>query len=341
MEGWFALSEQFHTQSDPAFCGLGTLVVALNALEIDPGRVWKGPWRWYGEELLDCCLPLEQVRERGVTLDQLACLARCNGAHARIDRADEASADALREAVRNAAHRARGQVVVAGYSRKELGQTGDGHYSPIGGYHAARDLALVLDVARFKYPPHWVPIETLHRAMRAPDPATGRARGFIVLERSPFPAALFFRVLLEGDLAGMKKLLFEEIPASLAAPDPRSCCLPLDPALQDRLCTALAPLRDTRAELVPEHRALVDALLEDVRRTRAYAHVRDASACTAELCAETISMLLLALPDHVVAGLGDDERHVLAPLRDGAVGESLEREVAVLREQLTMLVEWR
>src|SRR6185295_3304569 len=87
MEGWFALSEQFHTQSDPAFCGLGTLVVVLNALEIDPGRVWKGPWRWYGEELLDCCLPLEQVRERGVTLDELACLARCNGANARVARA--------------------------------------------------------------------------------------------------------------------------------------------------------------------------------------------------------------------------------------------------------------
>src|SRR5687768_17865140 len=77
MEGWFALSEQFHTQSDPAFCGLGTLVVALNALEIDPGRVWKGPWRWYGEELLDCCLPLDQIRERGITLEELACLARC------------------------------------------------------------------------------------------------------------------------------------------------------------------------------------------------------------------------------------------------------------------------
>src|SRR5438105_6644694 len=53
MEGYFALSEQFHTQSDPATCGLSTLVVALNALAIDPGRLWKGPWRWYSEELLD------------------------------------------------------------------------------------------------------------------------------------------------------------------------------------------------------------------------------------------------------------------------------------------------
>jgi glutathione gamma-glutamylcysteinyltransferase len=79
MEAFFPLIEQFHTQADPAFCGLGTLVVALNALGVDPGRLWKGPWRWFSEELLDCCTPLERVRAQGVTLDELACLARCNG----------------------------------------------------------------------------------------------------------------------------------------------------------------------------------------------------------------------------------------------------------------------
>jgi len=82
--GYFALAEQYQTQSDPAFCGLGSLVVALNALAIDPGRLWKGPWRWFSEELLDCCVSLEQVRAQGVDLDTLACLARCNGAEAAV-----------------------------------------------------------------------------------------------------------------------------------------------------------------------------------------------------------------------------------------------------------------
>ena len=40
------------------------------------------------------------------------------------------------------------QVMIVSYSRKALGQTGDGHYSPIGGYHSATDQVLVLDVAR-------------------------------------------------------------------------------------------------------------------------------------------------------------------------------------------------
>jgi glutathione gamma-glutamylcysteinyltransferase len=73
MEGYFPLAEQFHTQSDPAFCGLGSLVVALNALGIDPGRLWKGPWRWFSEELLDCCKSLDEVRRSGITLDEAAC----------------------------------------------------------------------------------------------------------------------------------------------------------------------------------------------------------------------------------------------------------------------------
>ena len=29
---------------------------------VDPKRVWKGPWRWFSEALLDCCEPLEVVK---------------------------------------------------------------------------------------------------------------------------------------------------------------------------------------------------------------------------------------------------------------------------------------
>lgn len=40
--------------------------------------------------------------------------------------------------------------LVVSYSRKELLQTGDGHFSPIGAYDVASDMVLVLDTARFK-----------------------------------------------------------------------------------------------------------------------------------------------------------------------------------------------
>src|SRR6185369_14241389 len=95
MEGYFPLAEQFHTQSDPAFCGLGTLVLVLNALAIDPARVWKGPWRWYAEEMLDCCVSTERIAREGITMGQFACLARCNGAKVDIHRADRSTLDEL------------------------------------------------------------------------------------------------------------------------------------------------------------------------------------------------------------------------------------------------------
>jgi glutathione gamma-glutamylcysteinyltransferase len=185
LNGYFPLAEQFHTQSDPAFCGLASLVVALNALSIalsiDPGRQWKGPWRWFSEDLLDCCVPLADVRERGVDIDEFACLARCNGADVEVHRSDSTTLEAWRAALAIAAS---GEaVVVTSYDRAALGQTGSGHFSPIGGYHATGDLALILDVARFKYPPHWVSGDSLWRAMEHADPTTGQARGWIVIRR--------------------------------------------------------------------------------------------------------------------------------------------------------------
>ena len=181
LDGYFNLAEQFHTQAEPQFCGLGSLVVALNALAIDPGRRWKGSWRWFSEELLDCCASLDQIRQRGLDLDEVACLARCNGAAAEMYRAETSDASAWRASLHAAARGER--VVVASYDRAGLDQTGSGHFSPIGGYHAARDLVLVLDVARFKYPAHWISAERLWQAMHALDPATGRSRGWIALRR--------------------------------------------------------------------------------------------------------------------------------------------------------------
>lgn len=182
MVGYFPLAEQFHTQSEPAYCGLGSLVMALNALAIDPGRLWKGSWRWFAEDMLDCCLPLAEIRERGLSIDELACLARCNGAEVTVERADTNNLGAWRDALQSAA--SGDAIIVASYDRAAVGQTGSGHFSPVGGFHASRDLVLILDVARFKYPPHWVSAEHLWQAMQADDPAIGRARGWIALRRS-------------------------------------------------------------------------------------------------------------------------------------------------------------
>lgn len=188
---FFPLVAQLHTQADPAWCGLGSLVTTLNALDIDPQRTWKGPWRHFSEELLICCKALEDAAKDGLTLVEVGCLARCNGAEVLGRTAEPGALDTFRDDLATSARSGTGPFVVVNYTRQALGQTGDGHFSPIGAIHPGRDLALVLDVARFKYPPHWVPIPRLFEAMTAVDPATGHPRGWLVLSRAPADAPRF------------------------------------------------------------------------------------------------------------------------------------------------------
>ena len=189
METFFALAEVFETQSEPAFCGLGTLVTALNALEVDPGELWKGPWRWYDAKMLDCCVDLDEIAERGLTFDEWVCLAKCQGLAVEATRASEASEQTFRQLVARECASAAGRILCVSYSRRPLGQTGDGHFSPVGGYHAASDSVLVLDVARFKHPPHWLPLPLLWQAMLLLDDATKRARGYATLARAAPPVS--------------------------------------------------------------------------------------------------------------------------------------------------------
>lgn len=56
-----------------------------------------------------------------------------------------------------------------------------GHFSPLGGYCAAQDMVLIMDVARFKYPPHWVPLTLLFQSMNEVDNETKRSRGYAIL----------------------------------------------------------------------------------------------------------------------------------------------------------------
>eukprot|EP00471_Norrisiella_sphaerica_P001466 CAMPEP_0184480530 /NCGR_PEP_ID=MMETSP0113_2-20130426/2033_1 /TAXON_ID=91329 /ORGANISM="Norrisiella sphaerica, Strain BC52" /LENGTH=548 /DNA_ID=CAMNT_0026859071 /DNA_START=130 /DNA_END=1774 /DNA_ORIENTATION=- len=205
---YFPLAEQFRTQDEPAFCGLSTLVMVLNSLAIDPGRIWKGGWRWFSEEMLDCCESLENIRKNGISFDKLSCLASCNGAevetwHPNLDPESIHDEIHLRDIVRRSCATSGGPFLIACYSRAVLSQTGDGHFSPIAAYHEDSDMVLIMDTARFKYPPHWVPLKLLLRAMREKDKESGQPRGYMRLSRAsgdggPSSSVLFVLTLRKG-----------------------------------------------------------------------------------------------------------------------------------------------
>lgn len=198
MEVFFPLIETFHTQAEATFCGLGTLVNILNALEVDPGELGvSGVWRWYNEWMLDCCVEIDEIQTKGLIFDQWVCLAACQGLDVSSVRAEETSIEEFRSTVARVCAQ-RDSMLCVSYSRKVLGQTGDGHYSPVGGYHTESDQVLVLDVARFKYPPHWVPLQLLWDAMLSVDKDTGRSRGYATLSRPATNAGLACLQLIFG-----------------------------------------------------------------------------------------------------------------------------------------------
>ena len=195
MESYFSLAEQFVTQSEPSYCALSSLAMVLNALNFDPKKVWKGPWRWVSEETLQCETQicghsLEKVKRDGMDFDEFESLARCHGirilAHKNYVKNHTEACDRnlsqFRSYVTSVCCSDKSEsFIVANFSRQVLGQTGDGHFSPIGGYHKEKDLVLIMDVARFKYPPFWVPLELLWKSMAVDDEKTKSPRGYFIL----------------------------------------------------------------------------------------------------------------------------------------------------------------
>lgn len=79
----------------------------------------QGVWRWFDDEMLDCCQLLETIRERGITLGELACVATGNGADTNIHYGPDISIETFRRMVEISCSRCCGSktVLIASYSR--------------------------------------------------------------------------------------------------------------------------------------------------------------------------------------------------------------------------------
>lgn len=226
---YFMLTQHWDNQSDPASCGVTTLRQVLNAAGMDPTAVrWKGGWRYYGSDAMVICRCMDPVRiqRAGITLDDFVRLAHCHGLEGRVERPEavrtqesSTSSEHSHRQVKNTVDAFRNDILeslqtrlpiqqggdakdgekevvpptflVVSFSRAVLQQTGDGHFSTVAAYDAETDSALVLDVARFKYPPYWVKVQELYDAMLPADPVTKESRGWSLWQRAgPWPSHL-------------------------------------------------------------------------------------------------------------------------------------------------------
>ncbi|KAI7905476.1 Phytochelatin synthase-domain-containing protein [Cokeromyces recurvatus] len=178
-ESFFKLMGNFSTQSSPYHGGVSSLAMVLNALEIDPKRIWKGNWRWFSSEQMKTCSPEKSIKEHGIPFDEFTCIAQT---HCKVQPKRGVSYEQFISDLKLVTSDTISQMVV-NYSRLALGQLDPlAHFSPIGGYNKDENQVLIMDVARGKYPSIWVNAKDLYRAMMDfHEQESGLSRGYFIL----------------------------------------------------------------------------------------------------------------------------------------------------------------
>jgi hypothetical protein len=190
-KSFIPLMMHFTTQNDPAYCGAASSAIVLNAIGIRrPVSPDHAPYRLFTQtsiftpEVRKIIEP-KQCSRSGMTLAVLGQVLRTYPVDVVVTYAKNVTADNFRSiALRTL--RDSDSFLIVNYLRKAIHQEAGGHISPIAAYDASEDRLLILDVARYKYPPVWVKVDALFTAMSTSDGNSRSGRGFVVVrKRSP------------------------------------------------------------------------------------------------------------------------------------------------------------
>ena len=189
-EDFIPLSSYFTTQKSLAYCGVASGTMVLNGLPVDrPASEHHHPYRLFTQEnffsdATDRAVDRSSVARSGMTLRELGDVMGTFPVKVEVTHAAESSVASFREeAVRTL--RDRDSYLIVNYLRKAIHQETGGHFSPVAAYHQGEDRFLILDVARYKYPPVWVKAEVLWDAMVAVDSSSGKSRGYLFVRAAP------------------------------------------------------------------------------------------------------------------------------------------------------------
>jgi Phytochelatin synthase len=187
---YFRIADNFVTQKTQAYCGVASIVMVLNAAGVPaPTTPEYQPYHVFTQdnvldERTEAVLPREVLARQGMTLDQLGGLLTLHPLTIEVHHAADGGLDAFRAAARNYLA-AKDHFVVVNYLRRAIGQQTGGHISPLAAYDAKADRFLILDVARYKYPPVWVKASDLFDAMNTTDAANdNKTRGYVLVAKS-------------------------------------------------------------------------------------------------------------------------------------------------------------
>jgi len=190
LAAYFPIADNFVTQKTQAYCGVASIVMVLNAVGAPaPTTPEYQPYHVFTQdnvldESSDAILPRDVLARQGMTLDQLGGLLALHPVAVDVRHAADGGLDAFRAAARDYLA-AKDHFVIVNYLRKAIGQQTGGHISPLAAYDAKVDRFLILDVARYKYPPVWVKASDLFDAMNTTDAANdNKTRGYVLVAKT-------------------------------------------------------------------------------------------------------------------------------------------------------------
>ena len=177
-------------QQNLAFCGVASSVIVLNSLGIKGPDFGNPKWKLYPfftqdnvfTTAFEKIIKREEVRKKGMTLAQLSKTLSANGADTAHKHGSEPNFHAEFEKSLLESLGKKNVYILVNYHRKTLGQDGGGHISPIAAFNPEFKKVLILDVASYRYPPVWVDIQKLTKAMKTNDSTSGKMRGFVVIK---------------------------------------------------------------------------------------------------------------------------------------------------------------
>ena len=205
---YFLLSTGFDAQINQAYCGVATVATVLNSFRFLIGNKGKtkepvldipvdtiyAPYKYATQkDVFNDCSKKEVISHVGggfgvddilsppfgLSMDQISKLLSCQlnskENHSGewtidtyyVDKTESTVTEMIFD-MKNALADPNSRVLV-NFHRSQLGQDGGGHWSPLGSYSDIKNAFLILDVAKYKYPPYWAPSERLFDAMATYD----------------------------------------------------------------------------------------------------------------------------------------------------------------------------
>ena len=177
---------------------LAALALVLNAVQLEGGRLWKGPWQRHSASSLRLLLPPQA--ESDASLQLLADLGKVAGASVRVHLAEESEEEELRQVLRSSVFGSTPDIDERGVVREEeeapVGvislmcheddQSASSSFACLCAYSAARDMTLVLEVGKGGGGErvYWMSLKEFWRSISPPlhRATSGQQRGFITVK---------------------------------------------------------------------------------------------------------------------------------------------------------------